>query len=157
VIIPTKISWRHVVIGIVDDSTEWRRTVRAMCVSYGANQIYDASDGASFLQIATEGGQPFDLLLVDDDMQPVDGYLMLRHLRTTETHPSRRAAAILMPGQGGNETLRQALQAGFHGVLAKPFSSQALGDRAERLLIQPMAWREENDFLCPVLPKPAQA
>lgn len=155
--IPSKISWRHTVVGVVAESTDWRRTVRAMCVSYGATQIFDASDGSAFLKIADQAGQSFDLLLVDDSMQPMDGYLLLRHLRSSENHPSRRAVALLMAGQGGAETTRQALQAGFHAVLAKPFSSQIVAERAERFLLLPLLWREEGDFLYPLLPKPTQS
>ncbi len=149
-----KISWRHTIIGIVDDSTDWRRVLRGMCQSFGATEVVEAADGADFLSLA--GNRAFDLLLVDDEMQPMDGFLMLRALRSTVDHPSRRTAALLMAGRNDVEILRQALYAGFHGVLLKPFSAQVLADRVERLLSMPMSWKEQGDFLQPILTKPGQ-
>lgn len=153
----SKISWRHTVIAIVDDSADWRRVVRAMCLSFGATQVHEAADGSALLHLAEAERLTFDLLLVDDDMQPMDGFLLLRSLRSTADHPSRYATALLMPGDGGVGILRKALDAGFHGVLPKPFSAQALGDRVERLLLQPMQWKEDGELILPVLPKPGQA
>ncbi len=149
-----KISWRHTAIGIIDDSTDWRRVVRGMCLSFGATEVFETSDGADFLRLAA--GRAFDLLLVDDDMLPMDGFLMLRSLRSMADHPSRRATALLMPGHSDVEVLRKALHAGFHGVLPKPFSAQVLSDRVERLLSMPLVWKEDGDFLHPVLTKPGQ-
>lgn len=153
---PSKISWRHTVIGIIDDNGDWRRTVRAMCLSFGATEVVEASDAADFLKTTESAGYAFDLLLVDDEMQPMDGFMMVRSLREMVDHPSRRATAILMAGHSDVTILRKALNAGFHGVLPKPFSAQVLGDRVERVLTMPMVWKEDKGFLHPVLAKPGQ-
>jgi response regulator of citrate/malate metabolism len=60
-----------------------------------------------------------------------------------------------MPAAADSDTLRKALQAGFHGVLPKPFSAQAVAERAERILAMPMLWQEHGDMLIPILPKQA--
>jgi CheY-like chemotaxis protein len=153
VAIPTRISWRHTYIGIADANAEWRRTLRAMCNTLGAVEVIDAGDGATFMQAATNFGKGLDLLLVDDGMTPMTGLLMVRHIRATANHPSRRAAAILMPASADTDTLRQALSCGFHGVIPKPFSAQVMGDRAERILSQPMLWQETDGVLLPLMPK----
>ena len=155
VAIPNKISWRHTSIGIVDDNADWRSTLRSICNRLGAIDIVDAANGVMFCAAAENFGRGFDLLLVDDDMTPMDGYMLLRHLRSTPTHPSRRAAAILMAPNTESDTLRKALQVGFHGVLAKPFSAGALTERAERILAAPMLWQQSGDLLVPLSPKQA--
>ncbi len=153
VALPTKISWRHASIGIIAENIDWRGTLRAIFNRLGAVDIVDGSDGAVFLAAADNFGRGFDLLMVDDVMAPLDGFMLLRHLRGAVDHPSRRAVAILMASETESASLAKALQAGFHAVLPKPFSAQAVADRAERLLAMPLMWQDTGGLLLPLLPK----
>jgi len=150
VAVELKLSWRHIAIGIVDDNIEWRRTVRAMVSSFGASDIVEASDGADFLQKSEDYGAALDLLLVDDEMIPMDGYVVLHALRSKTSQRSRRAAAILMPGQGSADIVKRALDVGYHSVLPKPFSSNVLEQHAQRVLLRPVQWKEDGGLLRPV-------
>lgn len=144
-----KLPWRHVVVGIVDDNIEWRRTVRAMVMSFGSGDIVEASDGGDFLQKAEEHGSGFDLLLIDDEMMPMDGFVAMQVLRSKVDHPSRRATAILMSGHGSTEIVKRALDVGYHSVLPKPFSSTVLEQHAQKVLLRPVQWKEEGGVLRP--------
>jgi CheY-like chemotaxis protein len=145
-----KLSWRHIAVGIVDDNSEWRRTVRAMVMSFGANDIIEAVDGGDFLQKSGERGSGLDLLLVDDEMTPMDGFVVMHALRSKADQLSRRAAAILMAGHGSAEIVKRALDVGYHSVLPKPFSSSVPEAHASKVLMRPVQWREEGGLLCPV-------
>lgn len=147
-----KLSWRHIAIGIVDDNIEWRRTVRAMVVSFGASDIVEAVDGGDLLRKADERGRGLDLLLVDDEMMPMDGFVLMQVLRGRFGHPSQRAAAILMPGHGDEDIVRRALGVGYHSVLPKPFSSSVLEGHAQKVLLRPVHWKDDGGQLRPVAP-----
>jgi PleD family two-component response regulator len=150
VAVELKLSWRHVAVGIIDDSTDWRRTVRAMVQSFGVTDVVEAFDGADFFKKAEEVGHGLDLLLVDDEMQPMDGLTMMQALRSKKTSLSRRATSILMPGHGHEEIVLKALDVGYHSILPKPFSASALEQHAQRVLMRPSTWKEEKGLLRPL-------
>ncbi len=145
-----KLSWRHIAIGIVDDNIEWRRMVRGMVLSFGAVDVVEASDGADFLNKADERRKGLDLLLVDDEMMPMDGFVTLQTLRGKVPHPSRRAAAVLMAGHGNTDVVKRALDVGYHSVLPKPFSSSVLEAHVQKVIMRPVQWKDESGLLRPV-------
>lgn len=146
-----KLSWRGSLVGIVDDSNEWRRQVRNMFFSFGAKDVVEAHDGSEMLHLAQSHGRPVDLLMVDDEMDPLDGFRAMRSLRSTPGLPGRRATAILMPGQGSVDILKRALEAGYHSILPKPFSAAQLNQHLLRVLTRPMQWNEDGGMLRPVI------
>lgn len=145
-----KVSFRGSLVAVVDDSSEWRRQVRNMFFSFGAKDVVEARDGSELLHLATTNDRPIDLMLVDDEMEPLDGFRAMRTLRSTPGVPGRRAVAVLMPGQGSVDILKKALDAGYHSILPKPFSATQLSQHLQRLLLRPMQWSEEGDLLRPV-------
>jgi len=146
-----KLSWRGSLVGIVDDSTEWRRQVRNMFFSFGAKDVVEARDGSELLHLAQTHGRPLDVVLVDDEMEPLDGFRAMRSLRSTPGLAGRRATAILMPGQGSVDILKRALDAGYHSILPKPFSSAQLSQHLLRVLTRPMQWSDEGGLLRPLV------
>jgi CheY-like chemotaxis protein len=89
--------------------------------------------------------------MVDDEMEPLDGFRAMRTLRSTRGMPGRRATAILMPGQGSVDILKRALDAGYHSILPKPFSAAQLSQHLLRVLTRPMLWSEDGGLLRPVI------
>ncbi|HVI51590.1 MAG TPA: response regulator [Candidatus Sulfotelmatobacter sp.] len=146
-----KLSWRGSLVGIVDDSSEWRRQVRNMFFSFGAKDVVEARDGSEMLHLAQTYGRPLDLIMVDDEMDPLDGFMAMRTLRSTPGLPGRRATAILMPGHGSVDILKRALDVGYHSILPKPFSASQLGQHLLRVLTRPMQWTDEGGMLRPVI------
>jgi CheY-like chemotaxis protein len=145
-----KLSFRGSLVGIVDDSSEWRRQVRNMFFSFGAKDVIEARDGSELLHLASSHGRPMDVLLVDDEMDPLDGFMAMRTLRSTPGVPGRRATAVLMPGQGSVDILKKALDVGYHSILPKPFSAAQLSQHLQRVLLRPMLWSDEGGMLRPV-------
>lgn len=145
-----KVSWRHTTVGIVSDNGEWRRALRAMLSSFGAADVIESPSGADFLKFAETGKTSLDLLMVDDEMKPLDGFAMMYSLRSSPDLACRRVTSILMPSHGDVEVLRRALDCGYHSVLPKPFSANVLGQHVQRVLMRPMTWKETGDFIRPV-------
>lgn len=149
--LPVKLSWRGSVVAIVDDSSEWRRQVRNMFFSFGAKEVFEARDGSEMLHLVQTNPRPIDLLMVDDEMQPLDGFAAMKTLRSTPGGAGRRATAILMPGQGSVDILKKAVDVGYHSILPKPFSAAQLGQHLQRVLARPMQWSEDHGMLRPIL------
>ena len=115
----------------------------------GVVDIVEASDGSDFMKKEQDGGRALDLLLVDDEMLPMDGLVMMHALRSKATVLSRRAAAILMPGHGQQDIIKRAIDVGYHTVLPKPFSATVLDQHAQRVLMRPTTWKDDGGLLRP--------
>ena len=79
-----------------------------------------AADGYAALQAIDK--QPVDMVLTDVQMRPMDGYTLLRQLR------SRRSSipALVMTAYGTVERAVEAMKLGAVDYLAKPFEATAL-------------------------------
>lgn len=106
---------------IVEDSVMLRRLAREMLRLDGFDTA-EAADGAEAL--ARLRAEPFDLVLSDRVMAPMDGFELLGHLRATPA--LARIPFVMMSGEQTPEAVRLALQAGIDGFLAKPFGREQL-------------------------------
>jgi CheY-like chemotaxis protein len=61
-----------------------------------------------------------DLLICDLSMPDVDGYALLRRLRSLPSHQSPQVPAIALTALTGHEHRRRVLAAGFQACLGKP-------------------------------------
>ncbi|MDR3439672.1 response regulator [Telmatospirillum sp.] len=145
-----KLPWRHTSVGIIDDKVEWRRTVRSMVLSFGVTEVVEASDGSDFLKKMNKQDCDLSLLLVDDDMHPMDGFVFMYNLRAKAAEPLRRVVSILMAGQYNAEIGKHALDVGYNNVLSKPFSARELENFAQKTLMCPVQWKEDGGILRPV-------
>jgi len=148
-----EIDWSRLVFGIVDDSEELRRLLRTMLRGLGCSTAFEASNGGEFLKNPQTLGSGYSVLLIDDEMPEVNGIELMRTIRTHAEMSCHQTVAILMAGDGAVGTLRAALEVGFHGVLVKPFSANALRQQVERFIGQPLGWEKTGDLMRPVHPK----
>jgi two-component system response regulator HydG len=104
---------------VVDDQKNMRTTTALMLREAGY-QVFEAEDGAAALQrVATE---PFDVVLTDWRMGPVDGLEVLR--ATLESAPATRV--ILMTAFGSAASAQEMLRRGAADYLSKPFKEEEL-------------------------------
>lgn len=103
---------------IVDDDSQFRRTLQLGLVAHGY-EVSGAADGAEALNsIATEGP---DLIVLDWSMPGMDGVEMCRMLRANSEVP-----VIMVSGNRSKKLRDAALEAGANDYLAKPFSIDEL-------------------------------
>jgi len=146
-----KMPWRHTAIGIVDDNVEWRRVLRNMLSGLGVGGIVEASDGSDFLKKMEKVNNNVDLILVDDEMIPMDGFVLMYSVRARAKEPLRRVIGVLMAGEQSVEISRRAEQVGYNSVLPKPFSGRELEAHLQRIMMAPVQWREVDGLLRPIL------
>ena len=108
---------------IADDNADMRAYLRDLLAPYYT--VETVSDGQEALA-AIARGRP-DLLLCDVMMPRVDGFALLKTLRSDEG--LRSIPLILLSARAGEESRIEGLAAGADDYLAKPFSARELTAR----------------------------
>lgn len=141
---------------VVDDLFNFRTLMRNILNSIGIVRVREARDGQEALDMLAD--EPADLVLVDDEMTPVDGLAFTRAVRESKGRPDPRTVIILMPSQEiTKEYLQAATRAGVHDLVLKPLATNAVKSRIERHMANPLPFQEINGRLLPVRQKAATA
>ena len=107
---------------LVDDSHTVRLYGRHLLATLPHVEIEEAQNGVDALERALR--QRFDLLLVDVNMPKMDGYTLLRELRTRPELWS--IPAIMVTTEDKDEDRSRAYAAGANFHLSKPFDPERL-------------------------------
>jgi len=125
---------------LADDNADMRDYVRRLLVE--RYEVRAVPDGAAALAAALD--EPPDLVLSDVMMPALDGFGLLRELRTHEA--TRSVPIILLSARAGEEAAIEGLDAGADDYIAKPFSARELLARVRTHLELAKArrvWSEE--------------
>ena len=109
-------------IMLVEDIPAMRLLVRQMLRSLGVNEILEANDGSTALQLLRS--QPVDVVLSDWNMIPMTGLQLLMAMR--EDPDTSHIPFVMITGEGSMEHVKRARSAGVNGYLIKPFGLDAL-------------------------------
>ena len=105
---------------LVEDNADMRQYVaRLLATDY---DVHEVRDGASALAAATR--HPPDLVVADVMMPGMDGFALLRALRSNER--TRGVPIILLSARAGEDARVQGLHAGADDYIVKPFSAREL-------------------------------
>src|SRR6059058_2448749 len=114
---------------IVDDQRNMRTTTALILRQQGYAVAEVASGEEALSRLLAE---PFDLVLTDLKMAPLDGLAVLRG--ALEISPSTQV--IVMTGYGTVESAVEAMQQGAYDYVTKPFKESELLMRVQRALEQ---------------------
>jgi len=112
---------------IVDDQRNMRSTT-AFVLQQAGYDVAEAESGEAAL--ARLLAEPFEVVLTDLKMAPLDGLAVLRG--ALEIAPATQV--ILMTGFGTVESAVAAMQQGAHDYISKPFKQEELLVRVQRAL-----------------------
>ncbi len=132
---------------IIDDSRYARSFLKSALHSFGLRQIVEAGDGPSGISLLTE--QKVDLILVDYDMNPMNGIDFTRFLRSGELPDCRRLPVIMISGMAEMDKVVEARNAGVTEFLAKPVSAESLFRRIRNALVNPRPFVETESYTGP--------
>lgn len=125
--IPTPPGERDVVL-VVDDNVDMRRYLRHLLSA--RYDVHTAADGDEALRTLAE--HPAHLILADVMMPVLDGLTLLTYLRTDPA--LRTTPVILLTALADTNSTLQALAAGAHDYVVKPFTARELIARIEAQL-----------------------
>jgi two-component system chemotaxis response regulator CheY len=132
---------------VVDDEPYMRKVVRAMLMTIGVRNIYEAGDGPAGLEIIRTLTP--DVVILDWEMPGVDGSAFLRTVRSPETFPYPNVPIIMLTGHGERSRVIEAVKVGVNEFLLKPVSSKALQDRLIAVLTKPRPVVNTGDYYGP--------
>jgi two-component system chemotaxis response regulator CheY len=114
---------------VVDDEAQMRRTVRRMLHHMGYANV-EENDGKTVLQ--TLKLYPYDLVICDWQMEPNSGLEVLQFVRGDEN--LKDLPFIMLTGETNATAVTAAVSTGANDYSAKPFSTQTLASKVERVL-----------------------
>jgi signal transduction histidine kinase len=126
-------SLAHVRMLVVDDSADTTTMLRQLLQFQGA-EVATAANGDEALRLVE--GRDFDVVVSDLAMPGMDGYELLRELRTRPR--TAGVPAIAVTGFGQSEDAERSRAAGFFAHLAKPVQITRLVEATLAALGQPI-------------------
>ena len=117
----------------VDDNAD-ALEVLAMSLRGAGAQVRTASSGAQ--AVAEWSREPGSVLVCDLGMPGMDGFEVLRRIRTLDAEAGRHTFAVAVTAYASPDYVRRAREAGFDAHLAKPFDSDELMRQISTALAQ---------------------
>lgn len=114
---------------VVDDSPTMRRIVTNALREIGHTDVTEAEDGEDAL--AKLHADAFDFVVTDWNMPDMDGYQLLKTIRSDESLKSM--PVLMVTAEAKREQIIEAAQAGVNGYVVKPFAAETLKDKIQRI------------------------
>ena len=113
---------KNVTVLLIDDNDITREVLRVVLRSEGYNVVGEATDGGAGLDMALKL-RPH-IILLDVVMPKVSGLEILPKLK--DMLPESRV--LMVTASNDQETISEAVKAGIHGLILKPFNAQKIID-----------------------------
>ncbi|MDJ1158041.1 response regulator [Chelatococcus sp. SYSU_G07232] len=132
---------------VVEASPHLRRIYRDLLNQVGLRRILEATDGAEAIGIF-EQRRP-NIVLVDWDVQLLNGEELVRMIRSPAVSPSPKVPVIVTMAQCTQDNVIKATSAGANEVLAKPISPKALWQHLQGVISIPRTFTTVGAHLRP--------
>lgn len=114
----------HIRVLIVDDSHSSRSVLKSALRDIGVRTFYEAIDGTSGADVLRH--HEVDIILVDDEMSPMDGLAFLSQIRQGKTSAKASIPIVMLAGGCEPERIEAAHKAGVSEYLMRPLSTEFL-------------------------------
>lgn len=108
---------------IVDDYKTMLRIIRNLLRQLGFENVEEATDGSAALTVL-RGGDAFDLIISDWNMEPMTGLQLLREVRADAK--LKGLPFIMVTAESKSENVIAAKEAGVSNYIVKPFNAETL-------------------------------
>ncbi len=129
---------------VVEDTGFIRLLIVSVLRALGIENIHMAENGADAIRqiearakTLPEGSPPFDLILSDLLMPEVDGFMLLRWVRSSANSPDKFIPLAMISGAADAGFVARARDLGANEFIAKPFSTQAVWERLMNIVYKP--------------------
>jgi two-component system chemotaxis response regulator CheY len=120
---------------IVEDNDFVRCMLKKYLNGYGIKEIFEAANGEEGINMLQ--ADP-NIIICDIHMSPIDGFNMLKHVRSLETVESK-TPFIFLTGNANAEFVQKARNLTVDAYLLKPISADSLKRKMIDLLTPPAA------------------
>lgn len=132
---------------IVEDNPFMRIVIKQLLRALGVLEMSEATDGAQAFSVM-KTFEP-DIILVDWEMQPLDGLDFVKLVRTGDDSPNKYVPMIMVTGHSEQNKVTQSRDAGVNEILIKPLSAKTLYSRIKSVIERPRAYVEANNYFGP--------
>src|SRR4249919_3479795 len=132
---------------VVDDEFYSRKVIRALLMSIGVTDIYDADSGARGLAAICANGP--DVVLVDWEMPNMDGAAFAKAVRNPDGFPLPNVPMIMLTGHSERWRVDEAMRLGVNEYLVKPVSGKMLCDRLVATMTKPRPMVKVGNYYGP--------
>ena len=132
---------------IVDNHPQIISLLRTILHSFGAREMYDASDGVEGLQLI-QTYEP-DIVITDWAMKPMSGIQMVKTMRKHENQLIRFMPVIMLTGYSERGRIVAARDSGINEYLLKPVSPKSLYSRIRAVIEQPRRFVKAGEYFGP--------
>ncbi len=132
---------------VVDDAPDMVRLIHNMLRSFGISKVEDARDGQEALMMAKRFRPGF--MIVDWEMEPMDGYTLVHHLRSESSGLIAKVPVIMMSANGEPARIQAARRIGVSHFILKPIVPNRLAERIQWALDHPVDLVLEGDQWLP--------
>jgi two-component system chemotaxis response regulator CheY len=115
---------------VVEDSSAMRSFVRAALEEELGAEVLEAESGLHALRSLPR--EAFDLVIVDVNMPDLNGLELVSFMRKQEGH--RETPILLISTEAAARDREKGIALGANGFLSKPFTPEALCERARELI-----------------------
>jgi len=114
---------------VVDDSSAMRALLRLSLKKHGF-EVTEAKHGLDALSVLAADGR-FELILIDWNMPEMDGFELLRRIRTEAVYNATQI--MMVTTETGIDQMSEALAAGANDYIMKPFTFDVIADKLRLL------------------------
>lgn len=115
---------------VVDDYSTMRRIVKNLLHDLGYPHVAEADDGKTALPMLQAGG--YDFVVTDWNMPGMPGLDLLKAIRADEK--LKGMPVLMVTAEAKREQIVEAAQAGVSGYVIKPFTSETLKAKLDKIL-----------------------
>lgn len=119
---------------IVDDYEMVRVMLKRCLAQLGYTHVEEATDGKMALEMTTkasDSGQPYTVIFSDLNMPTMNGFEFLAAVRNSPTFG--KTAFVIISAEAEIDFITQALKQGANDYIIKPFSTQTLQKKIEKI------------------------
>lgn len=132
---------------LVEDNRRMAEVVRAVLAGLGVCHLEHAPSEPAALEALRRA--PFDLILLDRRLGPVDGLDLARQIRRDGDPRRAEIPIVMLTGSASADAVREARDAGVDSYLLKPFTVQTLRERLVGALTQPRPFIRSAGYIGP--------
>jgi two-component system chemotaxis response regulator CheY len=114
---------------VVDDFSTMRRIVKNILKQLGFENILEADDGMSALDVLRS--QSVDFIISDWNMPRLSGMELLKAVRTSEEW--KDLPFLMVTAEGQKENVIEAVKAKVSNYIVKPFTPDTLAEKIKKI------------------------